>query len=205
MEGVWAVVLAAGASRRFGSNKLLAPLWGRPLLLQTLEAVTAARRSGVLAGVVVVVAAGDTATARTVAPSGAFIADNPDPELGMGRSLQLGLRRLDHPSVDPPAGAAVIVLGDQPLVRAEVVALLVDAWHGGSRIVRPVYREEASVPGHPVLLDRSQWHLVSAAMGDRGLGPVLALHPDWVTAVMVDGHNPDIDIPEDLTSLEDAN
>ena len=203
MRPLWAVVLAAGSGRRFGSNKLVATLRGRPLVLQTLEHLTAARRSGLLAGVVTVTAAGDEAVARAVAQSGTILVENPVPSSGMGRSLQLGIRRLDDPPVEPRAEAAVIVLADQPMVRLEVLAALREAWLSGADIVRPVYRCDPDTPGHPVLLDRSRWHLVDDVREDRGLGPALESHTDWVTTVMVEGNNPDIDTPADLAVLEE--
>ena len=203
MRPLWAVVLAAGSGRRFGSNRLVATLRGRPLVLQTLEHLTAARRSGLLAGIVTVIAAGDDAVAHTIAQSGSVVVENPNPTSGMGRSLQLGIRRLDDPPVEPKAEAAVIVLADQPMVRQEVLAALRNAWLGGADIVRPVYRDDPDTPGHPVLLDRSRWRLVDHVEGDRGLGPALESHTDWVMTVMVEGSNPDIDTPADLAVLED--
>ena len=203
MRPLWAVVLAAGSGRRFGSNKLVATLRGRPLVLQTLEQLTSARRSGLLAGIVTVTAAGDQAVAHAIAQSGSVLIENPDPASGMGRSLQLGIRRLDDPPVEPMAEAAVIVLADQPMVRQDVLTALRDAWLSGADIVRPVYHGDPGTPGHPVLLDRSHWHLVDDVQGDRGLGPTLASHADWVTTVMVEGHNPDIDTPADLALLEE--
>jgi CTP:molybdopterin cytidylyltransferase MocA len=125
-----------------------------------LEHLTSARRSGLLAGVVTVTAAGDEAVAHAIAHSGSVMVENPDPAAGMGRSLQLGIRRLDDPPVEPMAEAAVIVLADQPMVRGEVLTALRDAWLSGASIVRPVYRRDPGTPGHPVLLDRSRWHLV---------------------------------------------
>ncbi len=203
MRPLWAVVLAAGSGRRFGSNKLVATLRGRPLVLQTLEQLTTARRSGLLAGIVTVTAAGDQAVAHAIAQSGSVLIENPDPASGMGRSLQLGIRRLDDPPVEPLAEAAVIVLADQPMVRQDVLTALRDAWLSGADIVRPVYHGDPGTPGHPVLLDRSRWHLVDDVQGDRGLGPALASHTDWVTTVMVEGQNPDIDTPADLALLEE--
>ncbi len=203
MRPLWAVVLAAGSGRRFGSNKLVATLRGRPLVLQTLEQLTEARRSGLLAGVVTVIAAGDQAVARAIANSGSVLVENPDPASGMGRSLQLGVRRLDDPPVEPMAEAALIVLADQPMVRQDVLTVLRDAWLSGADIVRPVYRGNPGIPGHPVLLDRRRWHLIDEVQGDRGLGPALGSHTDWVTAVTVEGYNPDIDTPTDLAMLEE--
>ena len=203
MRPLWAVVLAAGSGRRFGSNKLVATLRGRPLVLQTLEQLTSARRSGLLAGIVTVTAAGDQAVAHAIAQSGSVLIENPDPASGMGRSLQLGIRRLDDPPVEPLAEAAVIVLADQPMVRQDVLTALRDAWLSGADIVRPAYHGDPGTPGHPVLLDRSRWHLVDDVQGDRGLGPALASHADWVTTVMVEGYNPDIDTPADLALLEE--
>lgn len=203
MRPLWAVVLAAGSGTRFGSNKLVATLRGRPLVLQTLEHLTSARRSGLLAGVVTVIAAGDEAVAHAIAQSGSVVVENPDPASGIGRSLQLGIGRLDRPPVEPMAEAAVIVLADQPMVRQEVLTALRDAWLSGADIVRPVYREDPGTPGHPVLLDRSRWYLVDDIQGDRGLGPALSSNTDWVTTVMVEGYNPDIDTPADLAVLEE--
>ena len=203
MRPLWAVVLAAGSGRRFGSNKLVATLQGRPLVLQTLEHLTVARRSGLLAGIVTVIAAGDEAVAHAIAQSGTVMVENLTSTSGVGRSLQLGIRRLDDPPVEPRAEAAVIVLADQPMVRPEVLAALRDAWIGGADIVRPVYRREPDTPGHPVLLDRSRWHLIDEVQGDRGLGPALATRTDWVVTVMVEGDNPDIDTPDDLAVLEE--
>jgi len=97
----------------------------------------------------------------------------------------------------------VIVLADQPMVREEVLAALRNAWLGGAGIVRPVYRGDPDTPGHPVLIDRSRWQLVEDVQGDRGLGPALESHTDWVMTVMVEGSNPDIDTPADLAVLED--
>jgi CTP:molybdopterin cytidylyltransferase MocA len=168
-----------------------------------LEQLTSARRSGLLAGIVTVTAAGDQAVAHTIAQSGSVLIENPDPASGMGRSLQLGIRRLDDPPVEPLAEAAVIVLADQPMVRQDVLTALRDAWLSGADIVRPVYHGDPGTPGHPVLLDRSRWHLVDDVQGDRGLGPALASHTDWVTTVMVEGQNPDIDTPADLALLEE--
>ena len=203
MRPLWAVVLAAGCGRRFGSNKLVATFRGRPLVLQTLEHLPVARRSGLVAGMVTVTAAGDDAVAHTIAQSGSVLVENPNPASGMGRSLQLGIRRLDDPPIEPRAAAAVIVLADQPMVRQEVLAALKNAWLGGADIVRPVSPDDPGVPGHPVLLDRSRWHLIDDVQGDRGLGPTLESHTDWVMTVTVEGSNPDIDTPADLAVLED--
>lgn len=201
MRSIWAVVLAAGSGNRFGADKMTTDVRGRPLLFQSLERAAAARKAGLLAGVVAVVAGHETA--RIAKQGGALVVINPTPELGLASSLRLGVRRLDHPPVTPEAGAALVMLGDQPLVRQEVVAAVGHAWRKGARIVRPVYADEPGVPGHPVLLDRSAWLLLDDARGDRGLGPLLTSRADWVTTVPATGCNPDIDTPADVADLED--
>ena len=58
--------------------------------------------------------------------------------------------------------------------------------------------------GNPVLLREAAFELVDEASGDRGLGPLLASDPDLVLEVPVGGANPDIDTPDDLRALEEA-
>ena len=90
----------------------------------------------------------------------------------------------------------LVALGDQPLVSADVVRSLLDAPVDPARpIVVPVYPDDGG--RNPVLLRRPAFGLVAEAGGDRGLGPVLAAHPELVDGVQVAGANPDVDTPAD--------
>jgi len=52
-----------------------------------------------------------------------------------------------------------------------------------------------------VLVRRSGWALAAGLVGDRGLGPLLATHPELVAEVSVEGSNPDVDTRDDLQRL----
>ena len=121
----------------------------------------------------------------------------------MSTSLQRGLWALSLPAVIPEAAAALIVLADQPLLRREVIRALVSDWREHRRSVRPRYATAPDAPGHPVLLARSDWPLAQEALGDAGVGALLAAVPGGVRLIDVAGANPDIDTPEDLFHLED--
>ena len=113
-DHVVAVVLAAGAGSRFGGGKLLAPLAGRPVLQLVLDALADADLSDVI------VVLGDDApsieaaiewrTERRVV--------NPDPGRGLSSSLHIGVKAV---AADAGAHAALILLGDQPLVPLEAI------------------------------------------------------------------------------------
>lgn len=193
---VVAVVLAAGASTRFGSPKLLAPLAGRPVLQHTLDAVAAAGLDDV------VVVLGDAA--RDVEPAIAWREErrvvNPRPADGLASSLRLAL---DAAAEDSGVEAVLVVLGDQPAVRPAALRAVVDAAAGRAEpFVRARYAHDGAP--NPVLVRRSAWALTAGLSGDRGLGPLLAAQPERVHAVDVDGANPDVDTPADLAALEAA-
>lgn len=196
----YAVLLAAGASSRFGGPKLLAPLWGRPLVTHAAGTLAEAIASGLLAGGVVVVPAKATALARLLGALGMRLVENPTPEAGLASSLQTGLAAVDR--VTPPAGAALIVLADQPLLSTITIAALVDAWRARRGSFRPRYALQPTEPGHPVLLDRSSWPLVRTLRGDTGLGPAFRAHPDTMVVIDLPGANPEVDTPADLRALE---
>src|SRR5512141_1879422 len=181
------VVLAAGASRRFGSPKLLAPLDGRPLLQHALDGVAAAG----LDDVVVVLGEGHAAIEAAIAWRGERRRVNPRPEDGLSSSLRIGL---DAAAEDPAADAVLIVLGDQPALRPHVLAAVVDAAARTDRpIVRVRYADDAAP--NPVLVRRLAWALAAGLDGDRGLGPLLDRRHDLVAEVPVAGRNPDVDTP----------
>ena len=58
------------------------------------------------------------------------------------------------------------------------------------------------MPGHPLLLDQSLWHLATEMRGDSGFAPVLAGHRVNVRTIPVAGSNPDVDTPGDLELLD---
>jgi molybdenum cofactor cytidylyltransferase len=193
---VAAVVLAAGAASRFGSPKALALLDGRPLLEHVLDAV---REAGIEEVVVVLGHA-----AEEIEDGVQWLSErrvrNPDPR-HLSSSLQVGMAAVAE--IDPPVRAAVIVLGDQPRTRPEVIRALLAAGRSGDRpVVIPHYADGGGA--NPVVLMAEAFELVDEASGDRGLGPILAADPDIVAEVRVGGSNPDIDTIEDLARLQAA-
>jgi CTP:molybdopterin cytidylyltransferase MocA len=193
---VAALLLAAGRGTRFGGDKLQAPLRGRPLVGHVAATIDTAIRARTIAGCLTVTAAGDSALRQLVMECGFAGVENPDPAAGVSSSLSLGLKSL---ALDAGIGAALIVLGDQPLLRLEVILALVDRWHETGTSVRPRYAANPGQPGHPVLLDRSLWKLADGLSGDAGLRGILPT--DQVEVVDVEGRNPDVDTREDLGSL----
>lgn len=190
---VAAIVLAAGASSRFGSPKALALLEGRPILEHVLDAV---RTAGIDEIVVVLGHA-----AQEIEDGIDWLSEqrvrNPDPRHLSG-SLQIGLAAALE--IEPPVKAVVVVLGDQPRTRPEVIRALIAAGRSGEHpVVIPHYADGGGA--NPVLLREDGFGLVDEASGDRGLGPILASDPDLVMEVAVAGSNPDIDSPLDLAEL----
>jgi CTP:molybdopterin cytidylyltransferase MocA len=145
---VAAVVLAAGAARRFGAPKQ------RLFLPRVLERV---RASGV--GEIVVVAGAYALEAEV------RIVECDDWERGPGASLRCGLEALG-----PQVEAAVVVLADGPNLAPAAIDRVVAAWREtGAEIVAASYGGDR---GHPVLLARAAWSSVPDE-GARALEPLL--------------------------------
>jgi molybdenum cofactor cytidylyltransferase len=190
------VVLAAGLGRRFGGAKLLAPLGGRPILAHACAAVTSARDAGLLGSAWAVVAAQDEAGRSLVERAGLLPLVNLRPEDGISGSIRLGLEAAGRAAL----AAALLLLGDQPLVRVETMRRLIEAWReGAGAVIRPRYGDEPEIPGHPILLDRTVWPLAESSTGDRGLAGVLPP----ATLIDIPGGNPDVDTRADLHLLQD--
>ena len=191
---VVAIVLAAGASRRFGSPKLLAPLADRPVLQHALDAVAGAP----VDDVVVVLGDGAAAIEAGITWRTERRVVNPRPQDGLSSSLRVGL---DAAAEDPLAEAVIVVLGDQPGVRPAVIrAVIAAAATAPEPIIRARYADDDAP--NPVLVRRSAWALAAGLDGDRGLGPLLARRPELVGEVAVDGQNQDIDTPADLARAD---
>ncbi|MEP6638019.1 MAG: NTP transferase domain-containing protein [Chloroflexota bacterium] len=188
------LVLAAGTGSRFGGGKLLATVGGRPVLQHVLDALGEAG----VAEVVVVLGRDAQAIEPAIDWHGARRVVNPAPERGLASSLAVGFE-----AIGPEADAVLVALGDQPLVSTEVIRSLLTAAGAGERpVVVPAYDHDHG--RNPVLLRRPAFSLIAEATGDRGLGPVLAAHPELIEEIPVAGANPDIDVPADLVAAIEA-
>jgi nicotine blue oxidoreductase len=144
---IQAVVLAAGASSRYGVSP--------PKQVELLPSVLAAlHASASVEDILVVLGAHDVPTdERTVRC--------PDWESGPGASLRCGLAALPA-----DAEAALVVLADGPDLDPRAIDRVVESWRAeGGDVVAAAYGGQRL---HPVLLARAAWPLVSDE-GARGL------------------------------------
>ncbi len=188
-----AIVLAAGAGRRFGGGKLLATLDGRPILQHVLDALAAAGIDDPF----VVVGADGHAMDAVIFWGRARRIDNPDPERGLSSSLRLGWDAAM--AAQPRPGSVLVVLGDQPRLDPAAVRALRGQPMDPARPV--VVARHADGSRNPVRLEPEATALVETASGDRGIGPLIDARPDLVRTIEVGGANPDVDTAADLAAL----
>ena len=162
--------LAGGNSRRFGENKLLYPLDGRPLyrhgldmlaaLIQTRDDCTltvVSRYEAVLDGV-------RACSVRTVY--------SPESEKGQSYTIRAGLDALDLRQGDFIA----FVVADQPYLTARTMARLLDAAAPGVQCARVCFGARR---GNPALFSAALAPALRALTGDEG-GRTLLARPDCV-------------------------
>jgi len=189
-QQVFAVVLAAGSSQRFGAIKQLQEVDGAPIVRNcaALARTVCADNTLLVAGFeqqsVVAAAAGECQ----------FIAINDNYADGMGSSIACAAITLAH-----SADALIILLADQPLITEDHVNALLGAWSGDDdEIVATAY---AGIQGPPVLLPRSTFPLLAELSGDSGARKILQDSDFRLTSVNFDPAAVDIDRPEDLKQL----
>jgi molybdenum cofactor cytidylyltransferase len=188
-SAVAAVVPAAGASRRFGSVKLLAAIEGEPLLQRTLRALVDAGVSRVVvvtapdARLDAITLFGDVRVTRVT---------NASPERGMFSSIQTGMTSVAQ-------GAAVVVLpADMPFVRPATIAALVDEHRRNPDEV--LVASYAGRRGHPIVLPAAVVPRLAALPASMSLKGALEQQGIAPTPVEIDdsGVLRDVDVPADL-------
>lgn len=187
-----ALVLAAGRSTRMGGpNKLLATLDGVPLVRRVVEAALASRASGVT------VVTGHMAAEVRAALAGLDVAfaDNPAYAEGLSTSLRSGLAALPD-----DVGAAVVLLGDMPMVSAATMDRLIAALDpaAGQGIVVPTFEGKR---GNPVVWARRFFPELARVHGDVGARHVIGEHAAEVVEVEIGAEvTLDLDTPEALAA-----
>ena len=187
------VVLAAGASTRFGSTKQLVRVNGRPLLH------TVVSRAAELAGHSVTVVLG--AHAGELAPllkhSPAAVAVNREWSEGIASSIREGLAH-----TPATADGVLIVLADQAAVTIEDLRRLASTWRRNPNSL--VAAQYAGRVGVPAIFPRWCFRELNELRGDRGAQTLLQRHIDRLVRLPMPSAELDIDRPEDLLALEVA-
>lgn len=158
-----AIVLAAGYSRRMGTeNKLLKLLAGRPLLAHTL-----ARIEALQLGQTLVVAGNNADAIAPLLPASATLLRNEHPEEGMGSSIACAAA-----AIDPALAGVFIALGDMPFVERDDYERLAAALSGAGdeAICIPTHQGRR---GHPVLFAAKHFPALRTLAGDVGARPLL--------------------------------
>jgi molybdenum cofactor cytidylyltransferase len=198
------VILAAGESRRMGTDKALLPWPPRARGLESAGTfLSAAIESLGLSTELVVVVAGKNAelVAPIVYASGASLIVNPDPERGQFSSLQVGLREVLNRGRD----AAILTLVDRPPVSRATVHALAEAFRAAtSRWKWAVVPEYAGNHGHPIVLAREMIEAFLKAGADSTARQIEHENQQHIEYVEVEDPlvTANIDTPEDYALLE---
>jgi molybdenum cofactor cytidylyltransferase len=192
---VYAVVLAAGKSKRMGTPKALLP-WGGTTVL---EAALANILSSSVDRTLVVVGAERTRIEPLVQKYPVSVIFNPDFRTGMLSSVQMGFRALPA-----ECRAALVFLADQPWVRKEVIDRVISAYFETEKgLIVPVYN---GAGGHPFLVDMKYRKSVETLTPAIGLRELLSLYPQDIKRINIDDSSIllDLDTPADYRRSRDS-
>lgn len=179
------LLLAAGASRRFGSDKRWHRLPdGTPMAIEAARRLRAACPSSIA-----VVRPGDDELAAALTKTGLKVTACPMAALGMGHSLAAGVAA----SLEAPGW--LVALADMPAIAPASYGAVQDALRAGALLARTVH---AGRPGHPVGFAARFCDDLLALQGDQGGKAILDAHRDILTLCPVDdlGVLIDVDAPE---------
>ncbi len=186
MPELAALVLAAGAGRRFGAIKQLALLRNEPLIRHAI-----ALAETVAPGRVQVVLGAHAAQIAAQLPAGIGVIEHPGWDEGLGSSLAAGVAGLRG----QPDGA-LLLLADQIALRPDALQALAARWRRlPAAVVCAFY---AGQPGVPAIFPRRLFTELAALRGERGAKPLLVRESGPATQLAMPEAAIDIDTADDL-------
>ena len=184
---VGCVIMASGLGSRFGSNKLMADFCGKPMIQRALNAT-----EGLFSGRVVVTRHESVAAFCRAQNVDVVLHDLPH----RSDTVRLGLEFLGD------LDACMFLPGDQPLLRRETVAKLLESWQQNpEHMIRPIHEDTES---SPVLFPSWAFQELKNLPQGKGGGIVIKNHPHEIMCVSVTDpfELADVDTPETLELLK---
>jgi len=190
MKGIWAIVLAAGESTRMGSPKMILPYEGLTIIEKVLENVLDSE----VEKVVTVLGSHKEEVMKVIERFPVLHCYNSNYKNGMLSSVKCGFEFLPG-----DFRAAMIFLGDQPMIETSVINKMIYAYHeSGKGILVPVFENKR---GHPLMADRKYRDEIITLDDPAGLKAILRRHPDDLLEVDTENSS----VLKDIDTREDYN
>lgn len=180
------LLLAAGKSQRFGSNKLLYPVFDNtPMLLTSAQTM-----AKILPGSIVVISKEMDSYCKQLEQLGLRVVINEKAEQGLGSSIACGV------SHSKDASGWLIALADMPYIKQETYSMLLNKLKQGAAIVAPEYENQR---GHPVCFSHVYQEELSSLNQEFGARNIINKNKKQLELLIVndEGVLRDIDYPGD--------
>ena len=183
------IMLAAGNSRRFGSNKLMYEVEGKTMYLRTLRQLQKAAERIPDSRIVVVTQPQYSEIIDVVKETGAEVLFNPKPERGIASSMQIGLE------IAKDADACLFTVSDQPWLTAETIIALYDAFQSENKGMACTRHGEKT--GNPCIFSKKYYRKLMEITGDKGGKQIIKRYPEDVTYLKIsdEREQQDVDVP----------
>ena len=197
---VFAIILAAGQSKRMGRPKQLLPYRGSTILDVVVDAVL----ESPLDGLVIVTTSSIAAAYEENLPERCYVATNDESQSEMIDSVRIGLRRLKQHAEPADWDGVMILLADQPQVAPGVMATCAETFRlpkNAPGILIATYKGRR---GHPAIFSVAQLSEIEDWGADRQLNELARLHPEAVRELPITTCPMPIDVntPDDYERLK---
>jgi len=191
MKKIAGIILAAGASRRFGAPKLLQRMPDGQTLLYYVVDITVKTK---LNPIITILGQDWEKQKKEIEKFGVLWAINPDWNDGISSSLRKGIE-----SLPAKCEACMVILADQPFISPELIDGLIDAYQKKRTDI--VYPKIEGQRANPVILDRKTFTALSELRGDVGarkIFPDFKVHEyEWTDKRLLQ----DVDTKADLKAV----
>jgi molybdenum cofactor cytidylyltransferase len=175
MAEIWAIILAAGESKRMGSPKMLLPFKGFTMIENVIANVSGSKVDKIM----VVLGADRESIVELIRTKAVNYCSNENYKDGMLSSVVCGFRNIpiDH-------SAVLVFQGDQPLITPKAINSVIEVYiSSGKGIVIPAYEGKR---GHPILIGRKYSNEIQKLSPVEGLRSLALKYPNDVQEVNTD-------------------
>ena len=183
-EKLTLVMLAAGNSRRFGSNKLLYEIGGVPMYLRTLHKLQKAASE--LGNCEIIVVTQYEEIASKAQESGVRVLINSHPERGISSSMQIGLAAAKE------SAACLFIVSDQPWLTTETIVNLVYKFQSEHKGMACTLLNDKT--GNPCIFSRKYYQELQEITGDKGGKQIINRHPEDVAYLEIEDAKELVDV-----------